>query len=236
MLSHGLIPVAEAARQLDVHPSRVRAMLSDGQLAGEKLGGRWLIAASSVHDRERLPHARGRPLDPENAWAVLRLSSGESPDSAAPNNARRIVASLEEHGLGGLAPRLRRRADVQRFYAHPGVLRRLAESPALVLSGANGAPHYRLGLVPGDEIDAYIAEGLLPRIIKEMALEPRSEGGNVVLRVLPDGVSPLPGPVAPIVAVALDLAEQADPRSARVGKEALQRLARESRWRMGAVA
>jgi hypothetical protein len=230
-MSPGLISAPEAANRLGVNPSRVRAMLADAQLRGEKLGGRWLVSEASIRDRQRLHPERGRPLRPHNAWAALLLSSGESPSWQVSSDPRRLLASLEKRGLRGLAPRLRARAQVHRFYAHPGALRRLADHSELSLTGASGAGRRGLELLPGDEVDAYIAESALQPIVEELALESRAEGGNVVLRVLPDGIPAFRDGVAPLAAVALDLAEQADPRSARIGSRVLRQLDSERRWR-----
>ena len=231
MISNGLIPTPEAADRLGVNASRVRAMLADGQLRGEKVGGRWLVSEASIRDRERLHPDRGRPLQPHNAWAALLLSSGESPFSPAASDPRRLLASLDRRGLRGLAPRLRARAQVRHFYAHPAMLRRLAGRPELTLTGASGAGQHGLELLPGDEVDAYIAESALEAVVEQLALEPRAEGGNVVLRVLSDGIPAFRDRVAPLGAVALDLAEQADPRSARIGRRVLRQLDSERRWR-----
>lgn len=234
MISNGLMPAPEAADRLGVNASRVRAMLADGQLRGEKLGGRWLVSEASIRERERLHPDRGRPFLPPNAWAALLLSSGEPAPWLVANDPRRLLVSLDRSGLRGLAPRLRARAQVRLFYARPGMLQRLADRPELVLTGASGAGQHGLELLPGDEVDAYISESELQRIVEELALEPRAEGGNVVLRVLPDGIPLFEGRVAPLAAVALDLAEQADPRSARIGRRVLHKLDSERRWRSAA--
>jgi excisionase family DNA binding protein len=229
----GYMSVPEASAQLGVNQSRVRALLASGQLAGEKLGGRWVVSQEGVQARLRLPKGHGRQLRPANAWSVLALASGHEEQLAERSDWRRMLQLLNDRGIEKLLPRLRDRAAVQRFYCHPGVLARLAEADALCLSGASAARAYELGLVAGEEVDAYVPQDAANTVATKFGLELRDAGANVVLRVLPRGVgAPASGPVAPLAAVAVDLAEQPEARAARVGHEVLRRLDRERRWRV----
>jgi excisionase family DNA binding protein len=229
MIADGIVSAPEAAHRLGVNSARVRAMLAAGQLRGVKLGGRWLVSEASIRERERMHPQRGRPLHPKNAWAALLLSSGEPAWDLA-HDERGVLGSLDRWGLDGLAPRLRGRASVHRFYAHPGVLRRLASRSELFLAGASGAGQHGLELLPGDELDAYVDETGLEGLVHEFGLEQRAEGGNVVLRSLPDGIPAFQGSIAPLAAVGLDLAEQGDARSNRIGRRVLRQLDSERRW------
>jgi excisionase family DNA binding protein len=224
------LSVPEAAERLAVNQSRIRAMLASGGLAGTKVGGRWLVAEESVRARQRVPRQPGRQLQPANAWGVLMLGSGQAPAwlPAAPR--RHLIELLNERGLAGLAPRLHDRAQVRSYLAHPGVLPHLARHEALAPSGASAAQRHRLGLVAGDEIDAYVRCEALASVVDELALEPRDTGGNVLLRVLPKGCPVVLDDVAPVAAVALDLSDQPDARSARIGRSTLERLDHERRW------
>jgi excisionase family DNA binding protein len=226
----GFMSVPEASERLGVDDSRVRALLAAGQLDGEKLGGRWVVSEESVRARLRLPHARGRQLQPANAWTALLYASGQESSLGAPRDRARVRRLLDDRGIAGLAPRLRGRADLRRFHGHPGVLSRIARAD-LRLSGANAANAHGLGLVPGDEVDGYIAHGNVDALVAEFALQPRERDPNVLLRVLPAGLCPIDNGVAPLACVALDLAEQSEPRAAQIGREALARLDSERRWR-----
>jgi len=229
----GYLSVPEASAQLGVNQSRVRALLASGQLAGDKLGGRWVVSQDGVHARLRLPKGHGRQLRPANAWSALALASGHEERLGERRDWQRMLQLLDDRGIEGLLPRLRDRAAVQRFYCHPGVLDRLAEADALLLSGVSAAGTYELGLVAGEEVDAYVPHDAATAVAKRFGLEPRDAGANVVLRVLPRNVgAPARGPVAPLAAVAVDLAEQTEARAARVGHEILRRLDRERRWRV----
>lgn len=139
----------------------------------------------------------------------------------------RVSQSLKARRLRELKPRLIQRAEPMRFIAHPGELKRLRNRPDLPMSGISAAGAYDLDLVAGAEIDGYMRAGDLARIEREHALEP-AEGmeGNVLLRVVPDHAWHLSGRLAPLAAVAIDLSEEADARSSRAGKKAINGIER----------
>jgi hypothetical protein len=138
---------------------------------------------------------------------------------------------LEARGLEGLASYLRNRASVLTFYGHPGILRELADASELVRAGINAARHHHIGLLSADEVDAYVSEVDLQRVVRRMALEARDEGGNVRLRVVPERLELFDERFAPVAAVALDLVELADVRANRLGQSAIRDLDRARRSR-----
>jgi hypothetical protein len=225
-----LISISEAARELDRHPSRLRALVASGQLPGVRIGKSWAVDRSVVDRRKRARPHSGRPFEPHNAWAVLFLTSGREVGWLDAGSLWRLRNVLSLHGLAALRPRLRKRAVVHRFHAHPGQLSRLSEDRALVSSGISAASEYGLGLVAGGEVDGYVAASELDRLRREQALE-AADGAeaNVVLRAVPDSAWHLEeaGESAPLAVVALDLAEDPDPRSARAGAQALRDVDRE---------
>jgi hypothetical protein len=227
------ISVEEAARELEVNGSRVRAMLQSGGLDGDKIGGRWLVAGESVRRRQREGYERGRQFSPGNAWALLFLASGlKPPGDLARWERSRLLHLLDDRGLDGLQGRLRHRASVQAFSAHPGVLRHLATDNRLVLSGVSGASAHGLGLSAGQELDAYVRASDLDRLVSEFALAPADGGlANLKLREVPDNAWSFDKPVAPLAAVALDLAQEPDKRSVRIGLRRLRQLDHQHRWR-----
>lgn len=225
------LSVPDAARELSVDASRVRALLATGQLDGTKVGGRWLVSESAIRERRSAARLPGRPLMPANAWGVLALASGAPAPWLHPDERRRLVRLIEARGLVALVPRLGTRADQQRFYGHRGVLRDLAEDPELVGTGASAARRHRLHLVPGQEVDAYAPEQHLRSVVEKWALEERADGANVRLRVVPTSLWPFEEPFAPVAAVAVDLMELSDVRAKRIGRAAVEHLDRERRWR-----
>lgn len=112
---------------------------------------------------------------------------------------------------------------------HPGEIAYLLEDPQLVRSGFSAAAEHGLDLVSGQEADGYLPAGALEGFAASHALSPAGPAGNVRLRLVPDeSWRFLAGrPVAPLAAVALDLSEDPDPRSVRVGRIALRDLDRD---------
>lgn len=222
-----LLSIPEAARELHVNPSRARSLVASGELAGVKVGGRWLVDGAAVADRRRSPRPAGRPLSPSNAWGALFISSGEEAPWLGPQALWRVRQSLKARGLNKLKPGLIQRAEARRFFAHPGELKRLRGRPDLAKSGISAAAAHGLDLVAGAELDSYARAGDLAAIEREHALEP-AEGveGNVLLRIVPDSDWHLSGGVAPFAAVAIDLSEEADARSVRAGKKAIAAIER----------
>lgn len=139
----------------------------------------------------------------------------------------RVRQSLKARGLNELKPRLMLRAKPMRFLAHPGELKRLRSRPGLAKSGISAAAAHGLDLVAGAELDSYVRARDLAAIEREHVLEP-AEGteGNVLLRIVPDPAWHLSRRLAPFAAVAIDLSEEADARSIRAGKKAIDRIER----------
>jgi len=229
---HSLLSVSAAAEELGVNSSRVRAMISSGALEAEKIGGVWLIELASIAGRAREQASPGRPLSPANAWALLLMASGEEPPRDLGASARwRVRHALESYGLGGLRPRLVRRAETSSYWALPGELRALHDRGDLVLSGPSAAGAYDLGLVGSNAVDAYIPTRLVSSMRREHALEPVSRAeSNVILRVVPDDAWSLDGRrFAPLAKVAVDLCSYPDPRAARTGADLVAEIDHKTR-------
>jgi excisionase family DNA binding protein len=223
-----LLSVPEAARVLGLSQDRVRAMAAHGQLAASKIGDRWLIERGAVEERSAKRVPAGRPFAPHNAWALLLLASGVDVKGLDPSVRSRLRRALAVEGLENLAPRLKSRANPQYFDAHAGEISYLLEDPLLVRSGVSAAGAHGLDLVSGREVDSYLSARKLEKVVANHALAPAGQEGNVRLRLVPNHVWRLmpKAQIAPIAAVALDLFEDRDPRSASVGRAALKDLDR----------
>lgn len=224
-----LMTVPDAARVLDLDPSRVRAMALRGQLGASKFGDRWALDRSAVEARRREGGHAGRPFESHNAWALLLLASNQDIRGLDASVRSRLRRALRVEGLEKLVPRLVRRAESQRFDVHPGELRYLLEDPAFLRTGISAAGEYGLDLLPGHEADGYVVAGSLRQLAKKHALSVADPGsGNVRARVVPDKAwRHLAGAkLAPIAAAAIDLREDPDPRSISAGRRALRDLAR----------
>lgn len=222
------VSISEAARSLHLSASRVRAMAVNGQLAAAKLGDRWFVERAAVERRRRDGAHEGRRFSPQNAWALLLLASHENVEGIDPSVRSRLKRALSREGLAKLGPRLARRARALSFSAHPGELSHLLEDPAFLRSGISAAGDHGLDLIAGREADGYLAMAELDAFVARHALEPAGIEGNVRLRVVPDEVGRfLTGrDIAPRAAVALDLAEEFDPRSNQAGARDIRELDR----------
>ncbi|HET9593310.1 MAG TPA: helix-turn-helix domain-containing protein [Solirubrobacterales bacterium] len=222
------IAVPEAARLLKLSPSRVRLMASKGQLPAIKIGDRWVIERQAVEGRRQQNPPRGRRFTPRNAWAMLLLASGEEVPALDPVDQTRLKKALALQGLKRLGPRLGTRAEVSAYNAHPGEIPYVLEDEALLPSGISAAGSVEAGLLPGREADGYISQSQLQAFGAEHALSPADAAGNVRLRIVPGDVwvdlALGSREVAPPAAVALDLAEERDPRSRAAGRTALRDL------------
>lgn len=223
-----LVSVPQAAEALGISPTRVRALIASGELPAAKVGDRWLIEEGAVERRRRAGGHRGRPFSPRNSWAVLALASEEEVRGIDASVRSRLKRALAQEGLARLRPRLSKRGEVRSFQAHPGELAYLLKDPGFVRSGVCAAQEHGFGLVPGNQAEGYLQAANMSDFIDRHALEPAGTEGNIRLRVVPDDAwSSLEGrDVAPKAAVALDLAEDLDPRSAQAGRTALREMAR----------
>ncbi len=218
-----MLGVAEAAAELAVSPRRVRQMLVDGVLAGERVGRAWVIEREHLRQVQQRRPEVGRPWSPASAWAVLALADGEDPD-LSPVERSRARKRLAQ-GLDEVAGRLVARADQSHFYAHPSVLDRLAGAPAVVRGGISAAVEYGADLVVGDGFEGYVRAGDLDELVSQFGLDGEAARPNVLLRVVDDAAWPFrPGHrSAGRAVVAIDLLESDDPRSQRAGADLMVR-------------
>lgn len=214
-----ILGVAEAAEELGVSPRRVRQMLADDVLAGERVGRAWVIESEQLRQVEHRRPEVGRPWSPASAWALLALADGEDPD-LSPVNRLRARKRLAE-GLDVVAGRLVARADLRRFYAHPSVLDWLVDAPAVVRGGISAAAEHGADLVAGDGFEGYVRAGDLDDLVSQFGLDDQAARPNVLLRVVDDAVWPFQSSqvAAGRAVVAIDLLESDDPRSRRAGAD-----------------
>lgn len=215
------VPVSEAAKMLEVHPSRVRAMIVDGQLLAEKLSGRWFVDRRSLESRRSRASVNGRPFSEANAWALLCLSEGQQPDWISKWELSRLRRRLREDGLDKLAPRLRNRASRALYRAHSSLLPKLRDDPRLLPSGVSMAAEYQIDIVEPNEFEAYVSREDLEEVVEQKHLEPSWEP-NVIFHVA--GAQWLQRcadhAMSPGVS-ALDLLEADDEKSRRAGRNYL---------------
>jgi excisionase family DNA binding protein len=223
-----LIGVQEAAARLGVTPDAVRKRIAAGHLSAQRRGREWWLDARLIDRVARQRAGQGRPLSLRMAWGVLLLASGDDAAAArAVRNARyrsRLRAWLRSHSLAEHSGRLRTRAEVEEFDAHPSELARILDRPDVLRTGISAAEV--VGLVGGGSaVELYAPAGRREAIIDEHVLEPGP--GPVRIRWVPDEIWPLLDEHrdgrAPRAAVLLDLLEHDDPRARREAAQALER-------------
>jgi len=194
------VSVSDAAEQLSVSPQRVRAMLKDGIIRGEQIGGRWLVDASSLRGAGR---PSGRPFSERIAWALMDLADGRVPaELSQPERSRlkarwRVLVNSEDavHALHGA---MARRGECSRWSAPDPA--GLLEDERLVRSGKSDP---RSGISAGGYAEGYVEDRDFEALVADHLLVPARGPENVLLRRVHRPVSaPLPW-----LAVAADLAD-----------------------------
>lgn len=213
------LSVSESAKRLGVSERRVRAMLEAGGIAGEKIGGRWIVSDLGRAAIERAPV---RPLSPRACWILI-----DSAD-AARARAARVTSAVEKHRLGERLSRLRaasdplpllgtwlvNRAEPRRLHASPAYLKDMRADSRLALSGVS---HPDSGLLAGNEVEAYVPAATLRDLVDDYLLVSRraDSPANVLLHVIQDAEDAARGlheRSVPLLAIAADLAEHAGVR------------------------
>jgi excisionase family DNA binding protein len=220
----GWMSTADAAAMLGLTADRVRQLISSGALDSRRVGGRYLVRRDDVEARRGDGAPAGRPYAPRRAWALILLAGGDTPPGVDAVTLSKLRAVLRARDLWSMRMRFGSRAERRDLRAHSSDLVRIEAEDGVVLTGARHAREAGLGLVaPDAPLEAYVDEATADRLAARYALRP-SDRPNVRLRVLPPGVEKwLDGRIAPRLAVALDLAEDRDPRARAAAREALER-------------
>lgn len=227
MPDSSLLSVREAAERLGVGPMAVRQHIASGRLPAVKRGRSWWLDERAVQRMTRQPLGGGRPLSPRMAWAVLLLASGNQ--SAAEEVAGRDRYSsrmrvwLRDHPLRDYAPRLRSRAEIEEFDAHPSELERVLHRADALATGISAGETVGL-LGPASGVEVYAPASHRRAIVDEHALS--SAPGSVRIRWVLDEVWPVltreEDRRAPRAAILLDLLESDEPRARREAARALE--------------
>ncbi|MFB6617986.1 helix-turn-helix domain-containing protein [Streptomyces sp. NPDC056367] len=186
-----LLSVKQAADLLGVDDSRVRQLLHDGQLQGQRVGGRWLVVGGSVRDRKDRGARSRRPLSPRNAWGVLALLDGRPPVGLSDAEKSRVRARLrnllahERLAPAVLQELLGARAEVRSYRVHSGVLPTLLAAPDVVRGGVSAAAHVGADYVALGRAEIYVHPEKAAELEAEFGLVRDEERGNVLLRIPP---------------------------------------------------
>jgi excisionase family DNA binding protein len=219
------LSVRDAAERLNISPRRVRALIDDGRLAADRVGGRWLIDAADLASLMRHRRSGGRPLSSRNAWALLADLSGRTAAAHVPERSYYRLRELRNDGdrlvraLSEAEPR-----SVQHSWrVLRSDLERLRNDPRLVLSGlsANARGVDVREQRERDQLDAYVNAGDLSDLEHSLKPEKGSRNANLLLRVPRDGLWILNEARAPAAVAAADLLPHDDPRVLRAARRVL---------------
>ncbi len=218
------ISSAEAAERLGLTPGRVRELIGSGAVRAHRVGHRFLVSRDDVDARASREPAVGRRFSARRAWAIIMLASGIVPAGLEPVTLSKLRRVVRERDLWSIRPRLASRAERRELRAHSSDLARLEAEPDVVRTGARHAAAAGFDLIaPDAPVELYVDAHTAKRLASRYRLQ-ASDRPNVVLHVVPDEVRAwLRGPVAPRPAVALDLADDRDPRSQDVARAFLER-------------
>ncbi len=205
---------------------RVYDLIRSGRLPAQLIGRRLVIERAEIDAWDRARSPGGQPFAPRRAWGLLLMADGEAAPWLDPVSRSKVRAILRERGLRELRFRLERRGERHAFRAHPSDVNRLKAEPGVMRSGASAAREVGIDLVAPDFLDAYVPPSQLARLVRRYRLR-SSRDPNVVLRRLPSLEFAWGSrAVAPASAVAIDLAEEPDPRSQEAADRALRRYDR----------
>jgi excisionase family DNA binding protein len=218
--------VPETAAELGVNEQRVRQLVASGQLAGTKVGGRWLITTDALAAYAKHGRASGRPWGERRAWGYLWLALDREATWLSAAEASRIRRQLREEGVQPVVTKLRTRATTIELSGHPASVRRLRADRACVMAGISAAAAWKADIhAAGDIAEAYCGPGDARRMQRSLHLV-ESASPNVVLHVVSE-LWPFDQSerVAPALVTALDLIESSDQRTQRAGRDLLRRSA-----------
>jgi excisionase family DNA binding protein len=233
-----VMSVAQAADELGVGRTRVRALIAQGMLPAEKVSGAFVLDEGDVDalaGRERLAHVRA--FSARVAWACAALADGHRPEWVRADELSRLRARLTRAGQhpGAWQMRLSRLpAHSDSYRCGPEQARSLLTDKRTVRTGQSATNLVGDKLVGPSGADVWVAgEAELAVVSEEFGLLRSSGGGNVTIRV--PGASGLPvlgvgdGNAFRLV-VAADLLAAPDPRVRRAGHELLAATLGEHRW------
>ena len=214
--------IKEVALRMGVSPQRVRVLARSGRMNARKVGGQWIIDELTRNSRKARP---GRSLTSANAWALLALLCGESPDWIHPSVRSRLRRRLQNvDWLIETLLRSEARAVIVRWHCLSRDLPTLQREFRIVFSGISAvSEEFDVVPTPG-EVDGYTDDKTARAIEKRFRPDHSSLDVNLVLRIPSHpwifGLLRAPPPV-----VAADLLASDDSRTARAARDLLRRVA-----------
>jgi excisionase family DNA binding protein len=218
-----LLSVRQAADALGVDDSRVRQLLRDGKLQGQRIGGRWLVDAAGVRDRRDRGAPSRRPLSARNAWGLLALLAGHRPAGLSDAERSRLGARLrnlaahERLPTARLQELLEARAETRRYRVHSGMLAAVLAHPDAVPAGVSAAARVGADYMAPGRAEIYAHPDKVGELELVFGMARTDQGGNLVVRIPPAEAWPFltssAGADAPSPVVAADLLDIREDRA-----------------------
>ncbi|MCY7365895.1 MAG: helix-turn-helix domain-containing protein [Frankiaceae bacterium] len=227
--------VRDAAARLGVDPSRVRALVGSGALAGRRFGSQWMVRRDAVERRAELvgAGARSRAMSARTAWAAADLLDGGKATWLTTSERARLRARLASHAAGGWQTYARwlssRQTAATRYRIADRDVAGLLADDGIVATGASAAATHALGLGSAGQAEVYADSATERRLVEDWFLI-RSDTGNLLVRAVDGDWHRRTGSVvdgravAARLMVAVDLLDADDARSRAAGENLLARL------------
>ena len=227
--------VRQAAEQLGVDVSRVRALVGSGALAGRRVGSQWLVRQDAVERRAELvgAGATSRALSTRTAWAAAELLDGGAAAWLATSERARLRARLAARAADGWQTYARwlssRQLATSRYRIADRDVAGMLTADGVVATGASAAAAHALGLGSAGQAEVYVDAATERRLVEDWFLL-RSDTGNLLVRTVDGDWHRRTGSVvdgravAARLMVAVDLLDGDDARSRSAGRDLLVRL------------
>lgn len=219
-----VLSVVEAAEKLDLDPGRVRRLVASGLLAGQKIGGRWLVDEDALAQRLAAGRRAGRPLSARSAWGLLWAADGRATPWLAPRERSRALERARSWPISDWPWVCGHRAAVYRFRAHPAAVSRLLDDDGVVRGGVS-ARGFVVDLIVSDEAEVYVRQNDLASVVADYAMI-ESRNANVIIRVPPADLWLADGRDAAWPVVVVDLLDAGDDRSVRAAYDLADRMSK----------
>ncbi len=167
--------VTEAAAELGLTEGRVRRLIEARLLDADKVAGRWLLTADSVHARKNTQRRRGRPMSVNALWRLLHGGV-----------IARLLVDSDEPARHNIRVQLVHRAAVEDVYVLPKLVDRIAPLIApggRALAEQNGVP---AGTDPRWLLDAYVLASEVLALRRSKIISGVKGQPNVRLRIVDD--------------------------------------------------
>lgn len=214
--------VHDAAKRLGVRPERVLKLIHAGRIDAQKISSRWVIDEGALSSSVWIK-APGRPMSAKGAMSLAQALEGEVHSNLSAVEKHRLqkhIRNLLVHAdpKSQLQSWLSARAQPMKFSVSDSDIPELREDRRIRLSGVSDP---RSGLLPGNEVEAYISKDDLDRLRADWFLVPAGSGqkANLILRVL----DKLPAEI-PAIFSAMDLAEHPGPREQAAADSIIKRV------------